>query len=367
MGFSALSVYQFRNLTDGAHDFSSPEVFLIGENGQGKTNTLEALYLLCYGASFRTNADAHLIKAAGREAAVRGRYRSAEGTDTDIEVIIRNPGGKEIRMNDKRVKDRKEILLAIPCVVFAHDDLEFINGAPVQKRHFYNQTLCMYDLHYLDFLRHYKRVLIQRNACLRERKTDMLDVYNRQLVEWGFAIQEKRTELMRLFNRIFKDFFRRIAGLSGEIDIVYQPSWKDCRNRDECLHYLSRRKGEEAVFRTTTSGPHRDQFRYFYQGTDFCRVASTGQIRLLSIILRVAQACFFTEYTAKLPVLLLDDVLLELDAGKRELFIKSLPAYEQAFFTFLPDEEFSRYRRAATRDYRVKGGDIQPWKKPEIF
>jgi DNA replication and repair protein RecF len=367
MGFSALRVYQFRNLSNTTHEFSSREVFLIGENGQGKTNTLEALYLLCYGASFRTHSDAPLVRDHGKEAAVRGSYRSAEGNTTDIEVLIRNPGGKEIRMNEKRVKDRKDILLSIPCVVFAHDDLEFISGAPAQKRHFYNQTLCMYDLHYLDLLRNYKRVLVQRNTCLKQKNASMLDVYNRQLVEWGFDIQSKRDKLLKLFNVIFRDFFRKISGLKGEIDIRYQPSWRDCATREACLEFLVHREGEEAVFRTTTSGPHRDQFRYFYEGSDFCQIASTGQIRLLSIILRVAQACFFTEYTGKRPVLLLDDVLLELDAGKREQFIRSLPDYEQAFFTFLPDEEYSRYRHPTTGEYEVKEGVIQSWKKPEIF
>ena len=367
MGFSTLTLHQFRNLEDTTYTFSSREIFLIGENGQGKTNTLEALYLLCYASSFRTRIDAHLIRDHGKQALVKGEYESEEGYSTDVQVVLRQKGGKQIRMNGKPVKERKEILLSIPSVVFGHDDLEFISGTPAVKRHFYNQTMCMYDLAYLDLLKNYRRVLIQRNASLKQKKTDMLDVYNGQLVKWGFAIQEKRIKLMKLFNGIFKDFFSRISRLPGDIEIVYQPSWRTCSTPEACLHFLEDRKREEAVMRTTTSGPHRDQFRYFYQDADFCHVASTGQIRLLSIILRVAQACFFTEYTGRKPVLLLDDVLLELDAGRRELFIKALPHYEQAFFTFLPDEDYSRYGQASTKRYHVEEGSIRPWKKPEIF
>jgi DNA replication and repair protein RecF len=366
MGFSALTLYQFRNLIDTTYRFDSREIFLIGENGQGKSNTLEALYLLCYASSFRTRSDFPLIRDNGGEASVGGEYRTEEGAVTDISVLLHNPGGKEIRLNGKRTRDRKDILLSIPCVVFAHDDLEFIIGAPGLKRRFYNQTLCMYDLHYLDILKNYKRILLERNACLKQKETEMIPVYNRQLVEWGFAIQEKRMELMKEFNVIFKKFFRKLAGLPDEIEIRYQPSWRNCLTREACLAYVEKRKKEEAVFRTTTSGPHRDQFRYYYKGADFCHIASTGQIRLLSVILRVAQACFFSTYTGKKPVLLLDDVLLELDAAKRERFIKSLPDYEQAFFTFLPDEDYSRYRQPTTKEYLVKEGAILPWKKPEI-
>ena len=99
MGFSTLSLYQFRNLSDTTYTFSSREVFLIGENGQGKTNTLEALYLLCYASSFRAHHDGHLIKDHGSEAQVKGEYLSDDGSMTDISVILHNPGNKEITTN----------------------------------------------------------------------------------------------------------------------------------------------------------------------------------------------------------------------------------------------------------------------------
>ncbi|MBN2351424.1 MAG: DNA replication/repair protein RecF [Spirochaetales bacterium] len=367
MGFSTLSVYQFRNLVSDTFSFSSKEIFLIGENGQGKTNCLEALYLLCYGSSFRTRIDSLLIQSGANEASVAGQYSSDEGMAHEISVILKNPGLKEIRMNGKRVADRKEILLSIPCVVFSHDDLEFVSGSPAKKRGFFNQTLCMYDLHYLELLRNYKRVLFQRNSSLKQRSLDMLPVYNSQLVEWGFEIQTKRSNLMGIFNSIVKRYFRDIARLPCDIEIKYRPSWRGCTTRQACLEWLRGREAEDCAFRTTTSGPHRDQFVYMYGNDDFCQKASTGQLRLLSIILRVAQAGFFTDNTGKKPVLLLDDVLLELDAGRRELFVKSLPAYDQAFFTFLPDEDFGRYRKETTAFRRVGEGKIRGWNEPEIF
>ena len=113
--------------------------------------------------------------------------------------------------------------------------------------------------------------------------------------------------------------------------------------------------------KTTTSGPHRDRFVYRHEDRDFTRTASTGQLRLVSLILRVAQAQFFASRSGRSPVLLLDDVLLELDPTRRKRFLDALPAYEQAFFTFLPDERFNDYRREDTLIYRVADGRIEAY------
>jgi DNA replication and repair protein RecF len=367
MGFSSLRLYHFRNLIDAHYNFPSKEIFLIGENGQGKTNCLEALYLLCYGSSFRTRNDAHLIYNQEESASIYGTYASDKGLSHEISVILKRKDEKEIRLNGKRISDRKEILLSIPCVVFSHDDLEFVIGSPAKKRRFFNQTLCMYDIQYIDLLRNYKKVLFQRNSLLKQKRSDFLTIYNQQLAEFGFEVQNKRSELVRLFNIIFNEHFHRISGLKGRIEIQYRPSWQNCTSPEACRLFLEKREEQDWLYRTTTTGPHRDQYNYTYEKTDFCHIASTGQLRLLSIILRMAQASFYSENAGKLPVLLLDDVLLELDRKKRELFVKGLPDYEQAFFTFLPDEEYTLYQRKTTAYYHVFDGKIEPWKELEIF
>lgn len=367
MGFSAVKFFQFRNFISEQPVFSSREVYLIGENGQGKSNCLEALYLLCYGSSFRAKNDVDMIATSKTEASVIGQYVSTNRVSHEMSVILKRREPKDIRLDDKRVLDRKEILLSIPCVIFSHEDLEFINGPPAKKRKFLNQTLCMYDLGYLDLLRNYKKVLHERNTVLRQKKTELLTLYDFQLAHYGFQIQEKRKVLVKSFNVIFQKYFQIISGLPGTIEIVYCPSWQSCADEKGCVAYLSAKQERDLLFRTTTSGVHRDQFSYHYQGADFCRIASTGQVRLLSIILRVAQAGFFTECSGRLPILLVDDVLLELDKRKRELFMKHLPEYEQAFFTFLPDEGYALYATPQTQFYQVENGRIAPWKKQATF
>ena len=137
-----------------------------------------------------------------------------------------------------------------------------------------------------------------------------------------------------------------------------------CRRRvratvEEVVELMHRREKRDLSLETTTSGPHRDRFVLMHPGGEFAHVASTGQIRLCSLILRVAQANFYSGKTGKQPVLLLDDVLLELDSSKRERFIRELPSFEQAFFTFLPDEPFRRYSGVDTLIYRVVDGEFE--------
>ena len=366
MAFTALRLYQFRNFIEERLSFKGKEIFLIGANGQGKSNFLEAIYLLCYGSSFRTKKDELLINLQKNEASICGSFLD-NNLNKEIKLVLKRKAKKEIYVDNKRVTDRKEILLKIPCVIFSPNDLEFVQGEPFKKRIFINQTLCLYDQNQLNSLQRYKKILLERNSALRQHKKDLLEIYNKELVKTGFIIQQKREELLLLFNSIFKVVFSEIAGLKGEIKIIYSPSWKNCTNENQCLELLERNEERDLLFQATTTGPHRDHFYYFYEGRDFAKVASTGQIRLLAVILRIAQAIFFIKCSGHKPILLIDDVLLELDHFKRERCLKNLPDYEQAFFTFLPDERHENYGGINTERYLILDGKIQRWKKQEIF
>ena len=127
---------------------------------------------------------------------------------------------------------------------------------------------------------------------------------------------------------------------------------------------VQRQRERDLQLRTTTSGPHRDDVRFTLERARFAAQGSTGQKRLASLVLRVAQAEFFQRTTGRRPILLLDDVLLELDAAKRERFLRRLPAYDQAFFTFLPDEPYQRYGGARTMLLAVSAGTFEPCIEP---
>lgn len=360
MGFRTVSTHNVRNLENQEIDTDASDVFLIGENGQGKTNFIETIYLLCYGSSFRTKKD-DLIKSYGEdEVWIRGTYSLTEGLVNTIFFTIKKKK-KEIYCNQKRIKDRKELVNNIPCIIFSHNDIQFIVGSPDRQRWFFNQTISLYNPLYIDLYRKYQKVLKIRNDQLKKGEIPIIDIYDEQLIYLGLEIQRRRENTIEEFNSTFKSVFHGISDIADEIRIEYDPSWRYARDENEVKTVLEKRKKRDLEFGTTTSGPHRDKIRFLQGKRNFADVASTGQLRLMSLSLRVAQAVFFSNKTGRKPVVLLDDVLLELDAEKRKQFVGLLPDYEQAFFTFLPDERFERFQDKKALKYRVVEGKVLPY------
>jgi DNA replication and repair protein RecF len=217
----------------------------------------------------------------------------------------------------------------------------------------------MYDVLYIDVLRRYKRVLKNRNQSLKDSQYDMLDVYDAQLMQNGLEIQKKRRNAIFQFNQIFGKLYQEITGIEG-VTIAYEPSWKLVENQlpsvENVMQTLFQKRDVDKIMQTTMTGPHRDKIRFIRNGANFVPNASTGQRRLIALLLRVAQALFYTQITQKKPVLLMDDVLLELDPDKRQSVTAHLPEYDQLFCTFLPGEPYERYKHSTTRIYAIEKG-----------
>ncbi|MAG13588.1 MAG: DNA replication and repair protein RecF [Spirochaetales bacterium] len=356
MGFQRITLFQFRNLQDAEVDVNSPEVFLVGENGQGKSNFMESIYLLCYGSSFRTRLDGDLVRHGCKSMSIRGDYI---GSAVE-EVFLKIEGTTKIIQTDKkRVQDRKQLIDQMPCIVFCHDDIDFVSGTPERRRWFFNQTMSLNNPLFIDTLRQYAKVIKMRNAAIKNNEMgDLLSIYDQQAAALGLEIQRNRGNAIDRFNETFSKLFHRVSGLPGDINIRYSPSWKNAETIDQALRIMHERRKTDLLLKTSTSGPHRDRMSFYLDEREFSKIASTGQRRLMSLVLRVAQALFFTQESGKKPVLLIDDVLLELDAQKRERFLMELPDYEQAFFTFLPDEPYDRYKRQDTKVFDVSAGAL---------
>jgi DNA replication and repair protein RecF len=360
MILSSLRTFSFRNLADAVCDIGGKDVFLVGENGQGKTNFLEALYFCSYGSSFRGVRDEELARNGEKNF-------SAELLIQDSlydQALVKYEGGKKnLLINGKKVEDRKDLLSVVPCIVFCHEDMEFVGGSPERRRWFFDQCLSLYDPVYLDDLRRYRRALKARNHTLKESGFhpapglgDVLDALDTQLAEYGLKLMEKRETAARLFSGVFGPLYRDVSGIL-DIGIRYIPSWK-LADPGAVVDFLRERRAADLAAGLSLSGPHRDRYLFIRGNEEFAGKASTGQRRLLALLLRVAQARRFSDMSGKKPVLLLDDVLLEMDGEKRTRFLALLPDYDQAFFTFLPEEPFERYRKPGTLVYRVKSGSL---------
>jgi DNA replication and repair protein RecF len=355
--FGTLRTAAFRNLADGEINTTGKDVFLVGENGQGKTNFLEALYFCSYASSFRGVRDGELVRTGEKDCSA-----SVKLVDSLYEqVLVKFEGNrKTIQIDGKRVEDRKELLEVAPCIVFCHEDMEFVAGPPERKRWFFDQSQSLYDPVYVDDLRRYRRVLKTRNTLLKEGRgmpdKSLLDVLDPQIALYGLKLMEKRGDAAQRFSRTFGPLYEAVSGIE-DIAVRYEPSWKKDSLEDLVL-FLEERREMDAAMGVSLSGPHRDRYIFTRRGTEFSGRASTGQRRLLALLLRIAQARRFSETTGRNPVLLLDDVLLELDPEKRRKFLSILPDYDQAFYTFLPEEPYERYRKSDTVVYYVSNGTV---------
>jgi DNA replication and repair protein RecF len=362
---SSLRTTAFRNLADTAVFTGAKDVFLVGENGQGKTNFLEALYFCSYASSFRGARDGELARNGEKDfSAVVSITQPSSPQSIASEVFVKfEKGKKTVIVDGKRLEDRKELLSVSPCIVFCHEDMEFVSGSPEKRRWFFDQALGLYDPVYLDDLRRYRRVLKSRNAVLRDyalRRFEgsvepVLDALDLQYAEYGVQLMEKRETAARLFSDVFGPLYEEVSGIGG-IAVRYIPSWKFSATESSAADLLRQRRPADLAAGISLSGPHRDRYVITRGSAEFAGSASTGQRRLLALLLRVAQSRRFSEMTGKNPLLLLDDVLLEMDGEKRRRFLSVLPGYDQAFYTFLPEEPYRRYCREDTLVYKVEDG-----------
>jgi DNA replication and repair protein RecF len=363
---SSLRTASFRNLTDSLVITNVENIFLIGENGQGKTNFLEALYFCSYASSFRGSHDSEIIQNGKKNfSAAITTVEQSISTNVLNEIFVKfDKGKKTFFIDGKQAEDRKELLSLVPCIIFCHDDIEFVAGSPERRRWFFDQVLSLYDPVYLDDLRSYRKVLKSRNSILRDNihrtlngnPEAMLDTLDQQCALYGIKIMEKRETASQLFSKIFSVLFEEVSGFVG-MTVQFRPSWK-VTTMDEIVDLLQKRRAADIAVGTSLSGPHRDRYDFVLDGVEYAGKASTGQRRLLALLLRVAQAHRYHETTGINPILLLDDVLLEMDGEKRRRFLSALPNYAQAFFTFLPEEPYHLYQKDNALVYYVKNGAV---------
>jgi DNA replication and repair protein RecF len=362
-----LRTASFRNLEDVTVATAAENIFLVGENGQGKTNFLEALYFCSYASSFRGVRDSEIVQNGKKDfSAAIAITSSAQNIYSEVLVKFEK-GKKSVLLDNQATEDRKKLLSIVPCIVFCHEDMEFVAGNHERRRWFFDQVLSLYDPVYLDDLRRYRRALKTRNSVLRDTAAHklngspgpILDALDEQCAQYGIRLMEKREIAGRLFTGVFMRLYAEVADVPG-MSVLYSPSWKNVHDTVAAAALLHSRRDADMAAGISLSGPHRDCYTFAVGGTEFTGTASTGQRRLLALLLRVAQASRFSETTGRNPILLFDDVLLEIDGEKRRRFLAALPVRDQAFFTFLPEEPYQLYnaRTSDTLVYSVKCGQV---------
>jgi DNA replication and repair protein RecF len=316
-----LRLRDFRNYPRLDVDFSPGFHLLLGDNAQGKTNILEAVYLLATLRSFRGVGGAQMIRH-GQKGYFAGGNVVGQG-EHEIKMYW-SASERKLALDGRPVKKLTDYLGVLRTVVFCTEDLQLVKGAARARRRFLDLLLAQTQPGYLPLLQRYMRAVRARNALLKHRATDeaTLDSFSQELVKLGNEIIRARRELAPKFSPLARLAYRRISNDAEELRLEYQPSVKK-----DFVVELAQSRNRERTYRSTLVGPHRDDLQLLLNEKSAAQFGSEGQKRTLAIALKMAQAEYLAGIHGSSPILLIDDVMGELDVKRRSGF---LPLLEQA-------------------------------------
>lgn len=306
----------FRNLAFADVDTDAPRVFLVGPNGQGKTNLLEAAGLITTLRSFRTTDIEPLVRTGAVEAKVRVDLALERGEACSVEVMLAK-GSRRATVDGHPAKSVSELLGRFPTVAFCSDDLRLVRGSPSNRRRWLDLALSGTDLGYLAAARAHAKALDGRNALLRSGRAgdDELAAFEQAMLPHARLLISARRAALDELNRSLAAVCAT-AGFPSLGSVAYEP---DACEDDIAAAWVASRAADRAT-ETTRRGPQRDDFAIRFAGQPAADYASEGQQRLLVLALCLAQLRRATQRSATAPVILADDVLGELDAERRAAF-----------------------------------------------
>lgn len=352
MRLRRVTLQNFRNIAFADLALAGQQQFFVGENAQGKTNLLEAIGFITALRSFRTSESRLLVAEGQPEAAIGCELEHERFSETRLVIRLR-PGGKEVLCDGERVTRVGEYLGRFPTVVFSSQDQQLIRGSPSGRRRWMDLTLAAMDASYLQVLQAYHRALADRNSLLK-RGSDAREVeaFERPLASAAAAIVTKRIAGAQVLGTHLTAAYAQIAR-SGEPAVMVYQADEAVQSEAEWLERFAKTRPRDSLQKSTSSGPHRDDYELLLSNRPARDYGSEGQQRSLVISLRLAQLAFFRECSGVEPLLLADDVLGELDPQRRERFWSSLGSHRQviATGTRLPEADLG-----AWQVFQVSGG-----------
>lgn len=343
MKVTSLSLRHFRNYAEVELSTDHRVNVFIGQNAQGKTNLLEAIYMLALTKSHRASKDRELIRW-GEERAMLGAVAERKYGHCRLQLDITNQG-KKARINGLEQRKLSEYIGTLNVVLFAPEDLEIVKGSPGVRRRFLDMEIAQVHPSYLHSLNQYHKVLVQRNNFLKSGQAHkpgsdvMLSVWDEQLATYGSKIMIRRQGFITKLQIWAESIHRGIAGGDERLGVEYAPSLEMEAEEDETVLIdrfmvkLSQTKEQELRRGATMVGPHRDDVTFRINGRDAYSFGSQGQQRTAALSLKLAEIELIKQETGEYPVLLLDDVLSELDRGRQTQLIETFRSKVQTFIT----------------------------------
>jgi len=358
-----LQVINFRNYEHLGIELSENVNVFIGDNAQGKTNVLESIYYASMGRSHRTSKDKEVIKWKKGSAYI-GVYIAKNRLDKKIEMKISKDGKKGISVNGIKVNKLSQLFGILNVVMFSPEDLKIIKESPAVRRKFLDMELSkLYSNYYYNLVQYYK-VLNERNIILKKYDSSlsgMIDIYDNQLATYGSFIIAERIKYIHLLNKYGEIIHKEITLDKESIIFRYSPSVKKVSKsikelQENILHSLKQNRDKDIIKKTTSIGPHRDDFIVKINDMDARSFASQGQQRTATLTIKFASMEIIKDVTGEYPVLLLDDVLSELDFNRQKYILNSINNI-QTIITCTGIENIEKFLKKDSKIFKVCNGN----------
>jgi len=368
MHLRRLLLVNFRNYSQVKIDFSSNVNFFYGLNAAGKTNLLEAIYLLCLGRSFRLAKNQELIKRDTENFIIEGELTLDNGIEKLVIVnYIRNLK-KEVSLNKKRLKGYSEIFGQFPIVVMAPDEFKITLGGPTERRRFLDILLSQVSPLYLANLQEYNRILKQRNKILQSirnghfKHQSSLDPWTENLIKIGIKIITDRLKVIDEFSPILSSIFKRFGSHEDEVEISIKSTTENKNgevSEESFREALFSQQTRERAMGLTFVGPHRDDMLMKVNGLEMRRYGSRGEHKSLLIALKIAEFKYLQEKKNEKPIMLLDDCYSELDDRREKSAFDSILGLGQIFLTSPKKMVTIENSSESVQKFKVENGYVE--------
>ena len=355
MYIESIRLNNFRNYESLEMNFDQGTNILYGDNAQGKTNILEAVYLAGTSKSHKGSKDREMIRFENEESHIRMMVKKGE-LSYKIDMHLRKNKAKGVAINGLPIRKARELLGVVNLVFFSPEDLNIIKDGPGERRRFLDSELCQLDGVYITELAGYNHIVNQRNRLLKDCYMNpglksTLDVWDMQMVDYGKKIIGKREAFVEELNEIARGLHKGLTGGIEELEILYEPSVTAAEFEDK----LSRNRERDLRMKLTSVGPHRDDFCVKVNGIDIRRYGSQGQQRTAALSLKLSEIYLVKKKIRDTPVLLLDDVLSELDSSRQTYLLESIHDI-QTLITCTGLDDFVSHQFKINRVFQVVKG-----------
>ena len=357
MIIKSLELMNFRNYDFLDLKFSEGTNILYGDNAQGKTNILEAIFMTATTKSHKGSKDQDIIQFGHEEAHIRS-YLFKEEITRQIDMHLRKGKTKGIAIDSQRIKKAADLMGLLNVVFFSPEDLSIIKNGPAERRRFIDMDLCQLDSFYLYNLNHYNKIVNQRNKLLKDLSMkpglkETLSIWDSQLVSFGAKVIERREIFISQLCDIISELHAKLSGGKEKIRILYEKNVEI----DDFEERLKKSQEKDMILKQSTVGPHRDDIIFIVNDIDIRRFGSQGQQRTAALSLKLSEIELVKKSIKDTPVLLLDDVLSELDSNRQNYLLNSIGAI-QTIITCTGLDEFVKNRFEINKVFKVVNGMI---------